>query len=311
MEGFSTDFPGFSDGFSENSGYGAIIRGGSSSSSLLVLDSERGELVRAPARLGPNEVKAEKAMVALKNHSEAERRRRGRINAHLATLRGIIPGTKKMDKASLLGEVVSHLKELKRTAAEISKGLLVPMDIDEVRVEQQEGGLDEAPYSIKASLCCDYKPGVLSDLRRALDTVHLKTVRAEIATLGGRMKNVFVMTGCKDGNLEDTETRKLHANSVHQALRSVLDKFPASQDFSSRSTSSNKRQRISIFNSSSSSPFGDFWWHARGLEDNNVHFLSTCQNIIGYLEIRMHISYSDGRPPRSSTTVTGLSSLSL
>lgn len=260
MEGFSTDFPGFSDGFSENSGYGAIIRGGSSSSSsLLVLDSERGELVRAPARLGPNEVKAEKAMVALKNHSEAERRRRGRINAHLATLRGIIPGTKKMDKASLLGEVVSHLKELKRTAAEISKGFLVPMDIDEVRVEQQEGGLDEAPYSIKASLCCDYKPGVLSDLRRALDTVHLKTVRAEIATLGGRMKNVFVMSGSKDGNLEDTETRKLHANSVHQALRSVIDKFPASQDFSSRSTSSNKRQRISIFNSSSSSPFGDFW----------------------------------------------------
>lgn len=164
-----------------------------------------------------------------------------------------------MDKASLLGEVVSHLKELKRSAAEISKGFLVPMDIDEVRVEQQEGGLDEAPYSIKASLCCDYKPGVLSDLRRALDTVHLKTVRAEIATLGGRMKNVFVMTGCKDGNLEDTETRKLHANSVHQALRSVIDKFPASQDFSSRSTSSNKRQRISIFNSSSSSPFGDFW----------------------------------------------------
>lgn len=98
MEGFSTDFPGFSDGFSENSGYGAIIRGGSSSSSsLLVLDSERGELVRAPARLGPNEVKAEKAMVALKNHSEAERRRRGRINAHLATLRGIIPGTKKVN----------------------------------------------------------------------------------------------------------------------------------------------------------------------------------------------------------------------
>lgn len=97
MEGFSADFPGFFDGFSANSGFGAILRGGSSSSSLLVLDSERGELVRAPARLGPYEVKAEKAMVALKNHSEAERRRRERINAHLATLRGIIPGTKKVN----------------------------------------------------------------------------------------------------------------------------------------------------------------------------------------------------------------------
>lgn len=164
-----------------------------------------------------------------------------------------------MDKASLLGEVVSHLKELKRSAADISKSFLVPMDIDEVKVEPQEDSLDGAPYCIKASLCCDYKPDVLSDLRRTLDTLHLKTVRAEIATLGGRMKNVFVMTGCKETNLEDTEMRKFHINSAHQALRSVVDKFPASQDFSSRSTSSNKRQRISIFNSSSSSPFGDFW----------------------------------------------------
>lgn len=69
---------------------GANLRGGSIPQSL-VLDSVRGELVKAPAKVGKKEVSEAKAMVALKNHSEAERRRRERINAHLDTLRGLVP----------------------------------------------------------------------------------------------------------------------------------------------------------------------------------------------------------------------------
>jgi hypothetical protein len=45
--------------------------------------------------------RSEKAATALKNHSEAERRRRERINAHLATLRGMVPCTDKVSAASL------------------------------------------------------------------------------------------------------------------------------------------------------------------------------------------------------------------
>lgn len=63
----------------------------------LVLDSEKGELVKAPARVGKKEISEAKALAALKNHSEAERRRRERINAHLATLRGLVPCTEKVD----------------------------------------------------------------------------------------------------------------------------------------------------------------------------------------------------------------------
>ncbi|CAN1355770.1 Putative transcription factor bHLH107 [Linum perenne] len=76
----------------------AFSRGGSSAAAAaLVLDSERGELVKAPAKVaGKKEVSEEKALAALKSHSEAERRRRERINAHLATLRGLVPCTEKV-----------------------------------------------------------------------------------------------------------------------------------------------------------------------------------------------------------------------
>ncbi|PSS05655.1 Transcription factor bHLH30 like [Actinidia chinensis var. chinensis] len=252
---FSSSF----DGFLKNHAFQGIIGGGSSSSSSLVLDGERGELVKAMVRPVQKGVKADKALEALRNHSEAERRRRERINGHLASLRSLIPGTNKMDKASLLAEVLDRLKELRRNAAEATKGILVPLDIDEVIVEQQDGGSDGDSCAIRASLCCDYKHEILSDLRQALDALHLKTVRAEIATFEGRMIYVFVITCCKDRNMEYNERCQLLASSIRHTMRTVLDKFYASEEISSRSTFSNKRRRVPFFQSSNSSSLGDLW----------------------------------------------------
>lgn len=228
----------------------ALTGNGSVSSSSLVLDSERSELVEAPGKLERKGGSAERTVAALRSHCEAERRRRARINAHLDTLRALVPGAKKMDKATLLAEVISHLKELKRSAAEASDGFVIPMDSDEVIVER-DNGFDGAPDSIRASLCCNCKPGFLSDLRQAIDALHLIIMRAEIATLGGRMKNVVVMTSCKDEHVNDIEVRR--------ALISVLDKFSVSQEFPLGTNFSSKRRRISIFNCSSSTSLGDFW----------------------------------------------------
>ena len=87
----SSNFERMNDGFLVNS-----IRCGSASSSSLVLDSARGELVGAPVNMGRKGVSVERSMEALKNHSEAEKRRRARINAHFDTLRSLIPGAKKV-----------------------------------------------------------------------------------------------------------------------------------------------------------------------------------------------------------------------
>ncbi|XP_027348177.1 transcription factor bHLH30-like [Abrus precatorius] len=228
-----------------------VIGSGYGSSFSLVLDRERGVLVEAPVKLERKGVSTERSIEALKSHSEAERRRRARINAHLDTLRSVIPGAKKMDKASLLGEAIKHLKELKKKATQASEGLMIPEDNDEISVEEQEGGLNGFPYSIRVSLSCEYKPGLLSDIRQALDALDLMIMRADIATLEGRMKNVFVIISCKEQNFKDATYRQFLAGSVHQALRSVLNRFSVSHDI----LGTRKRRRVSIFGSSSLEDF--------------------------------------------------------
>ncbi|KAF5742337.1 transcription factor bHLH30-like [Tripterygium wilfordii] len=234
-------------------GFNGVLPGGSlMGSQSLVLDNERGELVKAPSTGGKKGMSEAKTLAALKSHSEAERRRRERINAHLATLRGLVPCSEKMDKATLLAEVITQVKELKKNAIDATKGLLIPMDDDEVNVEPYNDVPGDGTSFFRASLCCDYRPDLLSDLRQALDTLHLKMVKSEVSTLEGRLKNSFVFTTSTEKNVDDAEIKQV-VSSVHQALNSVLDKCSSSPEYSPRTTLPNKKRRISFFDSSSSS----------------------------------------------------------
>lgn len=215
--------------------YSSHFNGGGS----LVLDSARGELVNASKMMTPKEVLEAKAMAASKSHSEAERRRRERINSHLATLRTLLPSTTKTDKASLLAEVIDHVKDLKRRASEIAKGNPVPTDVDELRVEADgDGKNNEGRILIKASLCCDDRPDLLADLNRTLHSLSLKTVKAEISTLGGRMKNVFIMTTTNE-KISGKDQENPSVNCVQEALRAVIERAASNELLAS-----NKRQRI-------------------------------------------------------------------
>uniref|UniRef100_A0A1D1YEV4 Transcription factor bHLH30 n=1 Tax=Anthurium amnicola TaxID=1678845 RepID=A0A1D1YEV4_9ARAE len=211
----------------------------------LSLNEERGDLVSAHDRLGKKGMVSEaRTAMALKSHSEAERRRRERINAHLSTLRSLVPGTDKLDKAALLGEVISHVRELKHSAMEISKGYDVPTDVDEVKVEVCGNGSNGSYFLIKVSLCCEDRPELLIDLKQTLQALRLKTVKAEISTLGGRVKNVLVMS-CEGTG--DDHKRKLFTNAIHHALKSLLDRVSSTSDFSPTSSLSGKRRRTSLF----------------------------------------------------------------
>ncbi|RWR74789.1 transcription factor bHLH106-like protein [Cinnamomum micranthum f. kanehirae] len=131
------------------------------------------------------------------NHKEAEKRRRERINSHLNELRKLLPCNSKTDKASLLARVVQHVKDLKQRTSEIAGSDLLPTETDEIDVFSDEvsGG---GRSVFKASLCCEDRSDLLPDLIETLKSLRLRTIKAEMATLGGRVRNVLVVAGEDD-----------------------------------------------------------------------------------------------------------------
>uniref|UniRef100_J3MXD0 BHLH domain-containing protein n=1 Tax=Oryza brachyantha TaxID=4533 RepID=J3MXD0_ORYBR len=224
-----------------------------------------------------------KALAASRSHSEAERRRRQSINGHPARLRSLLPNTTKTDKASLLAEVIAHVKELKRQTSAIAAageaedgdedgvgrpaGQLLPTEADELAVD---AAVDvEGRLVVRASLCCEDRPDLIPDIGRALAALRLRARRAEITTIGGRVRSVLLITADDqlgdDGDDVDEDGRRRHGMgndeddddecaashrrheciaTVQEALRGVMDRRSASSDTSSSGGSSIKRQRM-------------------------------------------------------------------
>ena len=231
-----------------------------------------GSLQAELGRMNAGEIMDAKALAASRSHSEAERRRRQRINGHLARLRSLLPNTTKTDKASLLAEVLEHVKELKRQtsamtmmAAAVGGGedddaapvQMLPTEADELGVDAAEDG--DGRLVVRASLCCEDRPDLIPDIIRALAALRLRAHRAEITTLGGRVRSVLLITAeegeegaDEGGDGIDEECAASHRRheciaSVQEALRGVMDRRAACSNDTSSSGGgggSIKRQRM-------------------------------------------------------------------
>ncbi|MCD7463201.1 hypothetical protein HAX54_050150 [Datura stramonium] len=217
--------------------------------------------------VSPRSMAEAKAIAANKSHSEAERRRRKRINGHLATLRTLLPNTIKTDKASLLAEAVRCVRELKKTTSELGattmseyddddndndddqilmKKLMFPSESDELNISYCNSSSNnnntdnsEGTLIVKASMCCEDRPEIMMELRRALSTVQGKVVRAEMSTVGGRIKCVLWLqmleiNGCKEGLLVQ----------LRRALKVVMDKANFGPQNMGQDLLGNKRPRL-------------------------------------------------------------------
>ncbi|XP_059642562.1 transcription factor bHLH30-like [Cornus florida] len=197
-----------------------------------------------------------KAIAACKSHSEAERRRRKRINGHLATLRTLLPSTIKTDKASLLAEVVRRVRELKKATAELaekdsvqfshsssSNEFSFPSETDELKLCYCEG---EYSDTIKATVCCDDRPELISDVRRAVRSVEGKVVKAEMATVGGRMKSVLWIKVSSAAVSSSSSSGEEGLGLLRRALKVVMDRAGLSPE-SGQGLPGNKRPRLSHY----------------------------------------------------------------
>lgn len=120
------------------------------------------------------------------------------------------------DKASLLAKVVQRVKELKQQTSEITNLETVPSETDEISV-LSSGGAGDGRLIFKASLCCEDRSDLIPDLIEILKSLHLKTLKAEMATLGGRTRNVLIVAAEKDHSIESI-------HFLQNSLRSLLDR---------------------------------------------------------------------------------------
>ncbi|KAL2521814.1 transcription factor bHLH [Forsythia ovata] len=178
--------------------------------------------------LSPRSMAEAKAVAANNSHKEAERRRRKRINAHIATLKNILPNTIKTDKASLLAEAVRRVREIKKTTAELTAmeeedtddisntklKCIFPSETDELKVSH----CDDNSGLIKASICCEDRPEIMLELIQALKLVQGKVMKAEMATVGGRTKSILWVQILGTVGNEDS------LGTLRRALKVVMDK---------------------------------------------------------------------------------------
>lgn len=133
------------------------------------------------------------------------------------------------------------MKELREKAADVARqdrglwcgfGTLSEPDTWPFPDESDEASLisycDGEAKLVKATVCCDDRPGLNRDMARAIRSVRLRPVRAEMMTVGGRTKNVVVMQcggpSGGGGGEEDIRAlrRALKAVAVNRASSSGL-----------------------------------------------------------------------------------------
>ncbi|KAK1420126.1 hypothetical protein QVD17_21472 [Tagetes erecta] len=92
-----------------------------------------------------NEKKTEKAKSSVlnkrrrtaANHNQSERRRRDNINQKLKTLQKLVPNSSKTDKASMLEEVIEHVKQLQLQLHSVNMMNMSPMMMSFAMQQQQ------------------------------------------------------------------------------------------------------------------------------------------------------------------------------
>ncbi|CAK9320551.1 unnamed protein product [Citrullus colocynthis] len=148
--------------------------------------------------------KEPKLHAALK-HRLAEQNRRNRISGQYATLRASLPSLSKTDKnklkkAFVLSETIRRVKELKKLVSEKRaanrefRDCGVPSGADRLSLEQCGG-----EGMVKAVMSCEDRQDIMAELAKALKTVKVELVRAEMVTVGGRNKLSLWMQGPKEG----------------------------------------------------------------------------------------------------------------
>ncbi|XP_074314578.1 transcription factor bHLH19-like [Silene latifolia] len=185
------------------------------------------------------------SLASNKEHVLAERRRREKLSQQFIALSAIIPGLKKMDKASVLGDAIRYVKQLQAKAntleEEVKKkscesAVFVKktwvIDDDEQCLAQASssgGGSCDGPYpEIEAKFSdkdvlirvhCEKKNGTIEKLISQVVELHLEMVNSSALAFGGSSLDVTIIAKMK---YEFNMTAKDLVRHLRAALKSLI-----------------------------------------------------------------------------------------
>ncbi|OAY39385.1 transcription factor bHLH25 isoform X1 [Manihot esculenta] len=158
------------------------------------------------------------------DHTIAERKRREKLSQRFIALSAIVPGLKKMDKASVLGDAIKYLKQLQErvktleeeTKEKIIESVVIVKKSHLLFCEDESSFSDESLSKvfvnkplpeIEARICdkqvlirihCEKKKGVLKKTVAEIEKLHLTVVNSSVLTFGSFALDVTIIAQMED-----------------------------------------------------------------------------------------------------------------
>ncbi|KAK6159151.1 hypothetical protein DH2020_006465 [Rehmannia glutinosa] len=176
-------------------------------------------------------------LISSQDHIIAERKRRERLNQKFIALSALVPGLKKMDKASILGDAIKYMKQLqdkvktldleqskKRTMESFVfvKKYELYADINEnpssdlITESLPEIGARFCDKDILINIHCQKRKGVLEKIVAEIEKLNLSVVNNSVVTFGDSALNITVVAE------KDEEFNMINIKEIVKNLRDAL-----------------------------------------------------------------------------------------
>ncbi|KAA8546634.1 hypothetical protein F0562_002627 [Nyssa sinensis] len=177
------------------------------------------------------------------DHIMAERKRREQLSQRFVALSALVPGLKKMDKTSVLGEAIKYLKQIQErvkileeqatkqtmeSVVFVKKSHLLLEDDACSSDENSVGGSNEPLPEIEARVCnknvllrihCEKRKGILVKVLAEIEILNLAIINTSVAPFGTLALDITVIAEMEK---EFSMTLKDLVRSLRSALRHFM-----------------------------------------------------------------------------------------